>query len=613
MSTKKISYSIIICLLLCNWLGAQIEKIEPPFWWSDMTNPELQIMLYGSDIASHDVIIEGFQITNIVKTENSNYLFVTINTRDIEPGYVDIKLIKHGIVTSTTKYEFKERIKDSRWRQGFNSSDLVYLIMPDRFANGDESNDNREDMIEVTNRSFNGGRHGGDIRGVINNLEYIHELGATAIWSTPLLEDNYHRYSYHHYAQSDVYRIDPRFGTNEEYIELSRALHAKEMKLIMDYVTNHWSIVHWMVKDLPCYDWIHQFPGYANTNHRMTTQFDPNASRRDKRYSEDGWFVPTMPDLNQRNPLVLNYLIQNAIWWIEYAELDGFRVDTYSYNDKDAIARWTKAIMDEYPNFNIVGEAWYHNQAQISYWQKDSPIGSIQAYNSYCPSVMDFTLHDALMAVFSESDSIWGKGLVKIYDNLANDFLYADVDNIMIFLENHDTPRFNELYPKLSTYKLAITLLATLRGIPQIYYGSEIGMKGKKDVGDGDIRRDFPGGWKEDTNNAFTNSGRNKEQNAYYDFARKVFNWRKNKPVIHKGQTMQFAPKQDVYVYFRYNDEEQVMVVINNSVEDRVLNLSRFNERLKGNNAAIDILSGEKFLLLNELKIKARTSLILEF
>lgn len=303
---------------------------------------------------------------------------------------------KNGKKSFTQSYSLKTRRENSKFRKSYDSSDVIYLIMPDRFANGNPNNDNSKSTKEISNRSLPGGRHGGDIEGLIKNLDYIEELGATAIWPTPLCEDNDEAYSYHGYAQSDVYKIDPRYGTNEDYVKLSAELHRRGMKNIMDYVTNHWGWKHWMYNDLPTYNWIHQFPGYSQSNYRMTTQFDKNASKIDSKQCMDGWFVPSMPDLNQSNPMVLNYLIQNAIWWIEYADLDGFRVDTYSYNDKEGISKWTKAITDEYPHFNIVGEVWMHDQAQTSYWQKDSKIGAIQSYNSNLPSVMDFTLHDAI-------------------------------------------------------------------------------------------------------------------------------------------------------------------------------------------------------------------------
>lgn len=428
----KVSNLLFLVFLVCGFsVNAQIDHMEPPFWWSGMQQNELQIMFHGKDIAHYDVAVSNDVVINgITKTENPNYVFVTLDLTDVAAGTLKIDFKKKGKVAFSKNYELKERRENSALRQGFDASDVMYLIMPDRFANGDPKNDSSKEMLEKADRENLGGRHGGDIQGIIDHLDYIEELGATALWSTPLLEDDDPTYSYHTYAQSDVYNIDPRYGTNEDYKRLSAEMHKKDLKLIMDYVTNHWGAEHWMIKDLPTYTWIHQFPGYANSNYRMTTQMDQNASARDLRYCVDGWFTKTMPDLNQSNPLVTTYLLQNAIWWIEYADLDGFRVDTYSYNDKQGIAAWTKGIMDEYPNFNIVGEVWMHDQAQISFWQKDSPISAIQSYNSYLPSVMDFTLHDALTSMFNEEDQGWGNGMMKAYENFVNDFLYADIDNI---------------------------------------------------------------------------------------------------------------------------------------------------------------------------------------
>ena len=410
-----------------------------------------------------------------------------------------------------------------------------------------------------------------------------------------------------------MYKIDTRYGTNEEYVRLSSEMKKRNMKLVKDYVTNHWGAEHWMFKDMPTYDWFHQFPGYKQSNYRMTTQYDSNASAIDAKLCMDGWFVPSMPDLNQSNPLVLNYLTQNAIWWIEYADLDGFRVDTYSYNDKAGIAKWTKAITDEYPYFNIVGEVWMHDQAQISYWQKDSPIAKIQSYNSYLPSVMDFTMHDVFGNVFNEDNTNWNDGMFKFYENFVNDFLYDNPNNLLIFAENHDTNRFNQNYKNdLNKYKMAMTILATMRGIPQLYYGSEIGMAGDKGKGDADIRQDFPGGWASDKNNAFTPSGRTAEQAKYFDFTAKVFNWRKSKSVIHNGKLMHYLPDNNVYVYFRYNDTESVMVVVNNSKDKQTLKLDRFKERLASYSSGKDIISDVNFDLKSEISIEGKSSLILE-
>ena len=605
---------ILVLVVLFNFIShAQIDKVEPPFWWSDMNLSEVQIMFYGKNIAQNEVSVSnGLTIKSIQKTENPNYLFVTIDTKNIMAQEFAFTF-KNGKKSFTQNYAVKERRENSKYRKSYDSSDVIYLIMPDRFANGNPNNDNSKSTKEIANRSLPGGRHGGDIEGLIKNLDYIKELGATAVWPTPLCEDNDDNYSYHGYGQSDVYKIDPRYGTNEEYVKLSAELHQRGMKNIMDYVTNHWGWKHWMYNDLPTYNWIHQFPGYSQSNYRMTTQFDNNASKVDTKQCMDGWFVPSMPDLNQSNPLVLNYLTQNAIWWIEYADLDGFRVDTYSYNDKEGISKWTKAITDEYPHFNIVGEVWMHDQAQMSYWQKDSKIGAIQSYNSNLPSVMDFTLHDAIGNVFNEDRQSWDRGMIQVYDNFANDFLYPNPNNLLVFAENHDTGRFNEIYKSdFKKYQIAMTLIATVRGIPQLYYGSEIGMKGDKGKGDADIRRDFPGGWNGDANNAFTKQGRTAEQQKFFEFSSKLFTWRKSKEVIHSGKTTHYVPDNNVYVYFRYNEKETVMVIINNNSEKQTLKTNRFKESIQNLKSGKEVLSGTTFDLNNDIEIEGKSALILE-
>jgi glycosidase len=410
-----------------------------------------------------------------------------------------------------------------------------------------------------------------------------------------------------------VYKIDPRYGTNEDYLRLSEELHKKGMKNIMDYVTNHWGAEHWMIKDLPTYNWIHQFPGYSQSNYRMTTQYDTNAAEIDAKNCMDGWFVPSMPDLNQSNPLVNTYLIQNAIWWIEYANLDGFRVDTYSYNDKVGIAKWTKSITEEYPHFNIVGEVWMHDQAQISYWQKNSPISKIQSYNSYLPSVMDFTLHDAIGSVFNEDNASWNDGMIKVYDNFVNDFLYENPDNLLTFVENHDTNRFNQNYKNdFKKYKMAMALLATVRGIPQLYYGSEIGMNGDKGKGDADIRKDFPGGWIGDTNNAFRKEGRTKEQSQFFDFTSQLFQWRKTNEAVHFGKMKHYIPENNVYVYFRYTEQKTVMVVLNNSATSQTIRTNRFKESIQNFTQGTDVISGKKIDLKSALTMEEKSVIVLE-
>ena len=613
---------IFILLLISTFSFAQIDRVEPPFWWAGMKNNQLQILFHGNDIANCLITpSDNFTIRN-ARTEgfNKDYVFITINTpdkpQDIEftfKNYTTNEVFKHT-------FSIKERKENSAQRKSFDDADTVYLIMPDRFSNGNPENDSTADTQEKANRALPSGRHGGDIQGIINQLDYLEELGITAIWSTPLCEDNDKEYSYHGYAQSDVYKIDSRYGTNEDYVRLAAELHKRNMKLIMDYVPNHWGLEHWMYKSKPAKDWFHEFPQFTQTNYKMSTQFDTNAAPTEKQIFTDGWFVKSMPDLNQNNPLVLHYLIQNAIWWIEYADLDGIRVDTYCYNDKNAIATWTKAIRQEYQNFNIVGEVWYHNQAQIAYWQANSAIGAIQNYNSHLPSVMDFTLHDAIVqGAFNETAPSWDKGLNRIYDNFTNDFLYKNSNNILVFLENHDTERFNELYPKFEDYKMAISLLATIRGIPQLYYGTEIGMQGKKEKGDADIRQDFPGGWQNDEINAFTKEGRTKKQQEYFEFTSRIFNWRKNNKVVRNGVTKHYAPSNNVYAFFRHNYSqiESFMVVINNNTEKQAIDFNRFKLEFDLTNSedleVKDIVSGNYIKLNKTLEINGKTAMILDF
>ncbi|NJM80209.1 MAG: glycoside hydrolase family 13 protein [Flavobacterium sp.] len=606
--------NLVFLFFFTTTLFSQIKRVEPPFWWNNMTHSDVQIMFYGKNIAQNEVSVSNnIIIKNIKKTENPNYVFVTIDTKNIEAQ--DFKFIfKNKNKSFTHNYSIKKRKENSKFRKSFDASDLIYLVMPDRFSNGNPDNDNTSETFEKSDRNNKDGRHGGDIQGIINNLDYIKELGATALWPTPLCEDNDEKVSYHTYGQSDVYKIDSRYGTNEDYLRLSKELHNRDMKLILDYVTNHWGYKHWMMDDLPTYDWLHQFPGFKQTNYRMTTQFDPNASEIDTNLCTDGWFVKSMPDLNQSNPLVLNYIIQNVIWWVEYADIDGIRVDTYPYADKKSIALWTKAVTDEYPNINITGETWLYSPAQIAFWQKDSKIGAIQSYNSYLPNVMDFMFQNILAnGVFNEDNATWNQGIIKLYDNFANDFLYPEINNVLIFADNHDTNRINDTYNgDLNKYKMVMALLATTRGVPQIYQGSEIGMGGSKSVGDGDIRRDFPGGWKEDKNNAFTKSGRTETQQNFHDFTSNLFNWRKNKTVIHSGKLKQYIPENNVYAYFRYNETESVMVIINNAKEKQTLNLNRFKESIDNYVTGKDVLTNKNFDLKNDILIEGKSVLILE-
>lgn len=609
---KKLTF---LFLFITTFSFAQFQRVEPAFWWKGMKNPELQILLYGKNIAQQNIeLSDGIQIKDLTKVENPNYVFITINTNEINTPKFKI-FLKNGKKTiSTYQYELKERTPNSSLRESYTSKDVFYLIMPDRFANGDEKNDSNKSLIEKANRKSEGGRHGGDLRGIINNLDYLKNLGVTTLWLTPVCEDNEKAYTYHGYAQTDLYKIDARYGTNEEYRELSTELKKRDMKLVKDYVTNHWGVSHWLIQDLPTKDWIHWFEdgknGFKRSNYRTNSQMNPYAADVDKKVALDGWFDTTMPDLNQSNPLVLKYLIQNAIWWIEYAQLDGYRVDTYPYNDKDGMAKWCKAITDEYPNFNIVGETWMYDPAQIAFWQKDSKVGEIENYNSNLPSVMDFMLYENLPKALQEEEN-WDKGMIRLYNSFASDFLFPNPKNMMVFFENHDTPRINEMFNgNPAYYKLALTIVSTIRGIPQLYYGSEIGMRGDKNKGDADIRRDFPGGWKGDAQNAFVS--RTSEQNEFFDYTQKILNWRKSKDVIHNGKTKNFSPERNVYVYFRYNDEEKVMVVINSSDKEQTIGMNRFQEMVPSSFTAKDVMKDATVQIKDLLTIPAKSSLILE-
>ncbi len=557
-----------------------VTRMEPPFWWSGMTNDTLQLMLHGKDFDRFDVSVTSntVRIISVVRPPNTHYLFLYLDLKDSQPGtfYIDFKS-KKSTISYRIPYQLRSRNADSRERKGFSNEDVIYLIMPDRFANGDPSNDRIPGMLEGIDRNLPGGRHGGDIQGIMEHLDYLEDLGVTTLWSTPLLEDNLPAYSYHGYAISDYYRIDPRYGRLEDYQALAQALHHRGMRLIMDYVTNHCSSAHWWMRDLPYEDWVHQFPEFRRSNYRMSTQYDPYRAKTDYEGCEKGWFDTTMPDLNQSNPHLIRYLAQNAIWWMELAALDGLRVDTYSYNDKKGIAYWTKRIMDEYPHTNIVGEVWMHTQAEIAYWQSGNALSG--NYDTHLPSVMDFPLHDVLAKAIREDSASWFDGIIKVYNNFVLDFVYPDPSNIVIFGENHDTDRLlYTLGEDIKRYKLALTLLLTTRGIPLLYYGTEVGLTGQKSKGDGDLRRDFPGGWKGDTLHLFDPLQRKGRAKELHDFTKKLLHLRKEHRVLQSGKLLHFIPENNVYVYFRYDDNALVMIVLNNGLKPVSLDYNRFSE-----------------------------------
>lgn len=595
-----------------------LKRVEPPHWWAGMGLKKLQLLFYGNNISEYNITCSsGLKILQVSQTENSNYLFVTLDASEIEGGTYSFTFQKENFPDFTIPYEFKERYGNSANRTSFDSSDVFYLLMPDRFANANPRINSVKQLIEKVNPNDLHGRHGGDIQGIINNLDYLKDLGITTLWSTPLCENNSSTGSYHGYAQTDVYNIDARLGSLADYKNLSKELHKRGMKLVIDYVTNHWGSEHWLIKDLPCKDWLNQWKHFTNTIHKTTSLFDTNASVFDKDQHEKGWFVSTMPDLNQRNPLVLNYLIQNAIWWIEEVNLDGIRVDTFTYNYKEAAVKWLEAIQNEYPNLNIIGEVWLHNSAQLAYWQKDSKIGEMASYNSQLPCVTDFPLHNALQDIFYSKHRKL-KDLERLYETFVNDFFYPNPQGLMRFLENHDTQRFNtQCGGDLDAYKIALTVICTVRGIPQLYYGSEIGMQGDKNNGDGDIRHEFPGGWAKHKQNAFlpptANKGRNVYQESFHAFTKKLLNWRKDNRTVHYGNFLHFVSVDHVYVYFRYLDEEKrVMVIINNSKTKKILALKKFAEGLNGSKTGNEILSDQVLDLSTELSMPARTPYIIE-
>jgi neopullulanase len=612
---KYINYKIIIYLsffLLAQSLLAQIERVEPSFWWAGMQNPNLQLMIYGEKVAENSVHINNKNISLKAATTlgNPNYLFVDLLlSRNTPPGKFEIILKKDGKVTSSINYQLYER-EFGPDLPGFNNSDVMYLIMPDRFANGDPTNDSHPDMADKLNREDPYGRHGGDIKGIRNHLDYIADMGYTAIWLNPLLENDQPEASYHGYATTDFYQVDRRYGSNEEYRALAKEAREKGLKIIMDMIFNHCGTGHWWMDDLPSDDWINHYPDFFITNHRRTVNQDPHASAYDTERMIEGWFVPEMPDLNQQNPYLANYLIQNSIWWIEYLGLAGIRMDTYPYPDKYMMAEWNRRVLYEYPYFNIVGEEWSENPAITSYWQAGqiNPDG----YEPHMPSVMDFPLQSALSKALNEPED-WGTGWITLYRMVANDFLYPNPYNLVVFPDNHDMARFYmQVGADLELYKIGLAYILTTRGIPQIFYGSEMLLTHSSANEHGDIRKDFPGGWPGDEVNAFTGEGLNEDQEDIMNYISTLLNWRKNNPAIHNGKLLHFVPENGVYTYFRFNSTEKVMIVLNKSIEDVPLSLEPFREIFPAETSGRDVITGKTYNLKDELVIPARTPLILE-
>jgi glycosidase len=612
--------ALIILLFFGFSVQSQIVKrVEPPFWWTNMSNNQLELMVYGNDISSFKPSIkqENVLLTDVKKSENKNYVFLNIDISKAGVGTFKIDFSKKDKRSNfSVNYELKERRKDSRLREGFDSSDVIYLITPDRFANGDTSNDIVKGLKETKiDRNHDYARHGGDIKGITNHLDYIDNMGFTAIWSSPILTNDMKESSYHGYAMTDFYQVDPRFGTMDEYIELAKKSNEKGIKIIMDQVANHIGLEHWWVKDLPTSDWLNYQKDFLEgntviTNHRRTTNQDKYASKKDKALMAEGWFVSAMPDLNQSNPLLATYLIQNSIWWIETLNLGGIRQDTYPYPDKEFMADWAGAIMKEYPNFSIVGEEWTTNPLLVGYWQEGA--NNKDGYKSNLTSTMDFPMQKNIVDALNEEER-WDKGLVKIYEGLANDFHYANPSNIMIFPDNHDMSRiYTQLGEDITKTKMALGYTLVLPRIAQLYYGTEILMNDTAKPGDhGLIRTDFPGGWENDEVNGFTSEGLSSKQLEMQQFLKKVLNYRKTSEAIHTGKTVHFAPDNGVYVLFRIKNDEIVAVILNKNESEIKLDINRFEEIGLNGKQVKNLISGDSFTWENSLKLNQKGILIL--
>ncbi len=611
----KIKETILVIIFTCVTLISNsqvINRVAPPFWWTEMKNPELQIMLYGDNISEYNIQIDKNELlVGIDKIENPNYVFLNLSIpKNLQATKLKISLEKDGELIETIHYELKKRIKSKNQHQGFDNSDVVYLLMPDRFSNGNVNNDSSPDMREKVNRENPDGRHGGDIQGIINHMDYLKNLGVTSVWINPLLENNQEKYTYHGYAITDFYKIDPRYGNNEQYKELVNKAHQKELKIIKDVVLNHCGINHWWMDDLPSEDWIHQFPEFTRSNFRSSVITDPYASEYDFNLQQNGWFDVNMPDLNQKNEYLSNYLIQNSIWWIEYAGIDGIRLDTQPYSDKDMVAEWAKKIYDEYPDFTILGEAWLQKIPITAYWQKSS--SNFDDYSSNIPVITDFPLFNAINQAFSEEQS-WTEGMSRLYYVLAQDFVYEKAMNTLVFLDNHDVTRiYSSLNKDLNKLKLAIAFQLTTRGIPSVYYGTEILMEGYAHEAHGKMRKDFPGGWPGDKINCFDETGRNIDQNEIFNYYKNILDWRKSKPVIHTGNLTHFVPENNIYVYFRHNENDCVMIILNNNESEQVIETGRFNEILSGYTSGIDIISKSELKNLNKISCGKKSAMIIE-
>ena len=616
---KKILISLALILSSMTMQAAtKIDHIEPENWYVGMKNSSLQLMVYGKNIRDSRVSVDypGVKIDSLVRLDSPNYLFVYLNLSGAKPGNMVL-----NIDGKKVNYPLKARTMSGDKRIGFDNSDVLYMLMPDRFASGRNITKPMKGLNPyVVDRSKPSLRHGGDLEGVRQHLDYFNQLGVTALWFTPVLENNSpdmnSQSTYHGYATTNYYRVDPRFGTNEDYARLVAEAHAKGLKVVMDMIFNHCGYDHPWVKDMPSKDWFNTPEWmkkgdsyYLQTSYKLTPVLDPYASKVDKRETVDGWFVRSMPDLNQKNPHVMTYLIQNSEWWIETVGIDGIRMDTYPYADRKAMSQWMKILNEEYPNFNTVGETWVTEPAYTAAWQKDSKLSKV---NSYLKTVMDFSFYDKINLAKHEETDAWWKGLNRIYNSLCYDYLYENPSSVMAFIENHDTDRFLENGKDTLALKQALALLLTINRIPQLYYGTEVLMNGTKEVTDGNVRCDFPGGFAGDKHNAFTAEGRTKAENSMFNRLSKLLKWRRNNMVITKGKQIQFIPYKGVYVIARQWNDQTILTILNGTSQPVTLPLDRYAEVIGNHQEAKDVISGRKVKLGSELQLKARDTKVIE-
>ena len=619
---RTIILSFIALLMIGMKAAVKIDKIEPTDWYAGMKNPQLQLMVYGKNIATVKEVTTdypGTRIDSVVRLDSPNYLLVYLNLQGTQPGTMTLKLDKQKV-----SYVLKQREKAGSQRMGFTNADVLYMLMPDRFAQGAGHHSQVKGMRPYKeDRTQPSLRHGGDLNGIREHLDYFCELGVTALWLTPVLEndspDTENGFStYHGYATTNYYQVDPRFGSNEDYRRLCDEAHAKGLKVVMDMIFNHSGFEHPWTKDMPSKDWLNtpqwlegqQDSLYLQTSYKLTPVKDPYASKIDLKETTEGWFVPTMPDLNQHNPHLMRYLIQNSIWWIETVGIDGIRMDTYPYAYADAMAQWMKELDEEYPNFNTVGETWVTDPAYTAAWQKDSKLSE---ENSYLKTVMDFSFFDKLNQAKNEETDAWWNGLNRIYNSFVYDYLYPNPSSVMAFIDNHDTDRFLGNGHDTLALKQALTLLMTVKRIPQLYYGTEILMNGTKEVTDGHVRKDFPGGFPGDTRNAFTKEGLTKAEKDMFRWTSRLLHWRQGNEVIIKGEQTQFIPYKGIYVIARQYQGKTALVILNGTSSATTMEVRRYAEVIGDTRRAKDILTGHYYDLSKDLQLRPRQSLVLEF